>query len=111
MAKSNDQLIESLMQLAVSAAPLIRKARESGIFRDPVVDAEVVTPAAKAAAAAPPEPPAQPQRPADPAPTPLQADAAMTAALQDIVVRQALRINELEAELAALKAATRTAAA
>lgn len=95
MAKSNDQLIESLMQLAVSAAPLIRKARESGIFRDPVVDAEVVTPTAKAAEA----PPKSPEAP--PAPT----ETGMTAALQDIVVRQALRINELEAELAALKAA------
>jgi len=95
MAKSNDQLIESLMQLAVSAAPLIRKARESGIFRDPVVDAEVVSPTAKAAEA-PPKPPEAPAAPAD---------AGMTAALQDIVVRQALRINELEAELAALKAA------
>lgn len=104
MAKNNDQLIESLMQLAVSAAPLIRKARESGIFRDMVVDAEVVPPAKAAEPApAPPTPPTPPEppKPADPAP----ADAAMTAALQDIVVRQALRINELEAELAALKAA------
>ena len=98
MAKSNDQLIESLMQLAVSAAPLIRKARESGIFRDPVVDAEVVSPTAKAAEA-PPQPPKPPEPPA------AAADASMTAALQDIVVRQALRINELETELAALKAA------
>jgi hypothetical protein len=100
MAKSNDQLIESLMQLAVSAAPLIRKARESGIFRDPVVDAEVVTPTAKPAEPPPvSEPPKPPEAPAAPA------EAGMTAALQDIVVRQALRINELEAELAALKAA------
>ncbi len=96
MAKSNDPLIESLMQMAVAAAPLIRKARESGIFRDrdSVVDAEVVAP--KAA-----EPP-----PAPPAPEPPPAPAAPEAgALQDIIVRQALRINELEAEIAALKAA------
>lgn len=100
MAKSNDPLIESLMQLAVSAAPLIRKAREAGIFRDRdgMVDAEIVTPTAKPA---PPEPPAPPEAPAAPA----APEAAQTAALQDIVVRQALRINELENELAALKAA------
>lgn len=92
MAKNNDPLIDSLMQMAVAAAPLIRKARESGIFRDrdPVVDAEIVTPAAPT----PPEPP----KAAEATPSP---DAA---ALQDIIVRQALRINELEAELAALKA-------
>lgn len=97
MAKTNDPFIESLMQLAVTAAPLIRKARESGLFRDrePMVDAEIVTPEAK-----PAEPP-----PTPPEPAPARADAGMTAALQDIVVRQALRINELEAELAALKAA------
>jgi hypothetical protein len=106
MAKNNDQLIESLMQLAASAAPLIRKARESGIFRDMVVEAEVVAPAPKAAEPAPATPP-QPPKPADPAPV----DAGMTAALQDIVVRQALRINELEAELAAQKAATKAAGA
>lgn len=96
MAKNNDQFIESLMQLAVSAAPLIRKARESGIFRDGMVDAEIVTPTK------PPEPPEAPAAPEPPKPA---ADAGMTAALQDIIVRQALRINELEAELAALKAA------
>lgn len=97
MAKNNDPFIESLMQLAVSAAPLIRKARESGIFRDAMVDAEIVTPAPK-----PPEPPEAPTAPEPPKPA---ADPGMTAALQDIIVRQALRINELEAELAALKAA------
>ncbi|WP_439545810.1 hypothetical protein [Sandarakinorhabdus sp.] len=100
MAKTNDPFIESLMQLAVTAAPLIRKARESGLFRDreSMVDAEIVTPEAK-----PAEPPPAPPTPPEPAPA--RADAGMTAALQDIVVRQALRINELEAELAALKAA------
>jgi hypothetical protein len=96
MAKSNDPLIESLMQMAVAAAPLIRKARESGIFRDrdTVVDAEIVTPE-PAKAPTPPEPPKAAE------PPPVSPD---TSALQDIVVRQALRINELEAEVAALKA-------
>lgn len=96
MAKSNDPLIESLMQMAVAAAPLIRKARESGIFREheTVVDAEIVTPE-------PPTPPEPPKAPEAAAPPPVSPD---TSALQDIVVRQALRINELEAEVAALKA-------
>ena len=96
MAKSNDPLIDSLMQMAVAAAPLIRKARESGIFREreTVVDAEIVTPEAPKA----PEPPKATE------PPPVSPD---TSALQDIVVRQALRINELEAEVAALKAATK----
>lgn len=100
MAKSNDPLIESLMQMAVAAAPLIRKARESGIFREreTVVDAEIVTPE-PAKAPTPPEPPKAPEAAAPP---PVSPD---TSALQDIVVRQALRINELEAEVAALKAA------
>jgi hypothetical protein len=99
MAKNNDPLIESLMQMAVAAAPLIRKARESGLFRrdDDVVEAEIVTPR-------PPEAPKAPEPPAPPKaaePPPVSPD---TSALQDIVVRQALRINELEAEVAALKA-------
>jgi len=99
MAKSNDPLIESLMQMSVAAAPLIRKARESGIFRDrdTMVDAEIVTPE-PAKAPIPPEPPKAPEAAAPP---PVSPD---TSALQDIVVRQALRINELEAEVAALKA-------
>jgi hypothetical protein len=93
MAKNNDPLIESLMQLAAAAAPLVRKAREAGIFRreDDMVDAEVVTPKAPKAA----EPPAQPSPDL----------AAQYAGMQDIIVRQALRINELEAEVAKLKAA------
>lgn len=99
MAKNNDPLIDSLMQMAVAAAPLIRKARESGIFRerDTVVDAEIVTPE-PAKAPTPPEPPKAPEAAAPP---PVSPD---TSALQDIIVRQALRINELEAEVAALKA-------
>ncbi len=107
MAKSNDPLIESLMQLAVTAAPLIRKARESGIFRtETVVEAEVVKPEAPK----PPEPPKAEAAPVAPEPPPAPAApdpavAAQSAAMQDIIVRQALRINELEAEVAALKAA------
>lgn len=111
MAKNNDPLIESLMQLAVSAAPLIRKAREAGIFREreTVVDAEVVPPTAKPA---PPEPPKPPEAAAAPVQSsPPAADSGQTAALQDIVVRQALRINELEAEVAAVKAAMAALAA
>lgn len=94
MAKSNDPLIETLMQLAVTAAPLIRKARDSGIFRtDTIMEAEIVQPEAPR----PPEPPKADAPSAAPDPS--------MAALQDIIVRQALRINALEAEIAALKAA------
>ncbi|OSZ63741.1 hypothetical protein CAP39_13930 [Sphingomonas sp. IBVSS1] len=102
MAKSNDPLIESLMQLAVTAAPLIRKARESGIFRtETVVEAEVVKPEAPK----PPEPPKAEAAPVAPEPPPAPAAPdPSVAAMQDIIVRQALRINELEAEVAALKA-------
>jgi len=105
MAKTNDPLIESLMQLAVTAAPLIRKARESGIFRDrdTVVEAEVVKPEAPRA----PEPPKAEAAPVAPEPPPAPATPdPSVAAMQDIIVRQALRINELEAEVAALKAKT-----
>ena len=99
MARNNDPLIESLMQLAVAAAPLVKKARESGIFRtETVVDAEIVNPAPPKAA----EPPPPPEPPKAPEPPPVSPDAA---ALQDIIVRQALRINELEAEVVKLKAA------
>jgi hypothetical protein len=89
-----DPLIESLMALAVSAAPLIKRARESGMFKagsredaasETVVEATVVTP----------EPKAEPA-----------ADfGAEKAALQDIIVNQAMRIAALEAEVAKLKAA------
>jgi len=87
--QKQDPLVESLMQLAASAAPLIRRAREAGMFRSDfgnkpetaeTVDATVVKPAPT------PEPPAD------------------VAALQAILVRQALRISELESEVAALKA-------
>lgn len=88
-----DPLVESLMALAISAAPLIRRARESGVFKagsredaasESVVEATVVKP----------EPP-----------TELGPDlAAEKAALQDIIVSQAMKIAALEAEIARLKA-------
>ncbi len=87
-----DPLIESLMALAVSAAPLIKRARESGMFKagsredsasESVVEASVVPPAAEPAADF----------------------AAERAALKDIIVNQAMKIASLEAEVARLAAA------
>lgn len=92
--KPQDPLIESLMQLAVSAAPLIKRARDSGIFKtgtpeakasETVVEATVVTP--------------EPVKPAEPAPD----FTAEKAALQQIIVDQAMKIAALEAELAKLR--------
>lgn len=109
-SKSNDPLLESLMQLAVTAAPLIRKARDAGLFRpadrsgDAPVEAEVVT--KKASPTSSPQPSPAPETAAAPAPE----HAAQQAALQDIIVRQALHIRALEAEVAALKAAATPAA-
>lgn len=90
-----DPLIESLMALAVSAAPLIKRARDSGMFKagsredaasETVVEATVVpTPEPRTDAAAD--------------------FSAEKAALQDIIVNQAMRIAALEAEIARLKAA------
>lgn len=89
-----DPLIESLMALAVSAAPLIKRARDSGMFKagtredaasETVVEATVIRP----------EPAA-----AEPAPD----FSAEKAALQDIVVSQAMKIAALEAEVARLTA-------
>ncbi len=90
-----DPLIESLMALAVSAAPLIKRARDSGMFKatraegpsDDIVDAEVVPPA--------------PPRPITPEPVDFSAE---KAALQDIIVNQAMKISQLEAEIAKLTA-------
>jgi uncharacterized small protein (DUF1192 family) len=88
-----DPLIESLMALAVSAAPLIKRARDSGMFKagsredaasETVVEATVVHPA--------------------PAAEPAPDFSAEKAALQDIVVNQAMKIAALEAEVAKLKA-------
>lgn len=74
MATKQDPLIEALAALASNAAPLIERARASGMF------ARTVTP----------EPAA-----ADP-------DAAQKTALQDIIVAQAMKIHALEAEVARL---------
>jgi hypothetical protein len=91
-----DPLIESLMALAVSAAPLIKRARDSGMFKagsredaaasESVVEGTIV-----------PTPEAKPEPAAD--------FSAEKAALQDIIVNQAMRIAALEAEVAKLKAA------
>ena len=82
-----DPLIASLMALAVSAAPLIKRARDSGMFkagtREEAASAAVVD--------VPPTPDAE------------AVDyAAQKAALQDIIVNQAMKIAALEAEVARL---------
>lgn len=93
MAEKSDPLVESLMALAVSAAPLIERARASGLFKPgsreaaSAAAASEVAPAAAAAAAAPAED-----------------FAAQKSALQEIIVAQAMKIATLEAELAKLKA-------
>ena len=90
-----DPLVESLMALAVSAAPLIRRARESGMFKagsredaasETVVEATVKKP--------------------EPTPGPASDFSAEKAALQDIIVNQAMKIAALEAEIGRLKAAS-----
>lgn len=92
MTKSTqDPLVETLMQLAASAAPLIRRAREAGVFNSDF--------AAKAAKAAKPDEEVVEAEVVTPKPA-----SADSAALEAILVRQALRIAELEAEVAALKA-------
>ena len=75
MATKPDPLMEALVGLAANAAPLIERARASGVFR----------PAAKPEAAAP------------------AGDDAQKAALHEIIVAQAMKIHALEAELAALR--------
>lgn len=100
--RAQDPLIESLIGLAVSAAPLIRRARDAGLFKtgspeakasDDIVDAEVVPPKP----AAPPPPPPAPEPPAG-------AAVAESSALQAIIVSQAVKIAQLEAQIAQLKA-------
>lgn len=87
-----DPLIASLMALAVSAAPLIKRARDSGMFkagsREEVASATVV------------------DVPPSPVPDAEAVDyAAQKAALQDIIVNQAGKIAALEAEVARLTVA------
>lgn len=83
-----DPLIESLMALAVSAAPLIKRARESGMFkagsREEAASASADTVVPPAAAA------------------PASEFSAEKAALQDIIVSQAMKIAALEAEITRL---------
>ena len=86
-----DPLVQSLMALAVSAAPLIKRARDSGMFkagtREEAASASVV------------------DVPPTPAPDAEAVDyAAQKAALQDIIVSQAMKIVALEAEIARLSA-------
>lgn len=90
--KPQDPLIESLMALAVSAAPLIKRARESGMFKAGSREADAA------------------ETVVDVTPTPPAADdavdyAAQKSVLQDIIVNQAMKIAALEAEIARLTAA------
>ena len=87
-----DPLIQSLMALAVSAAPLIKRARDSGMFkagtREEAASATVVD------VSSPP-----------PADAEAVDYAVQKAALQDIIVSQAMKIAALEAEIARLTVA------
>lgn len=81
MATKPDPLMEALVGLAANAAPLIERARASGMFKGQQ----------KPEASAPP-------------PTDSATDA-QRAALHEIIVAQAMKIHALEAELAALRRA------
>ena len=93
--KPQDPLIESLMALAVSAAPLIKRARESGMFKAGSREADA----------------AETVVDVTPTPTPPPPDAeavdyaAQKSVLQDIIVNQAMKIAALEAEIVRLTAA------
>lgn len=89
MANKQDPLVESLMQLAVSAAPLIERARASGLFKPGSREASAASAASSAASSSAP---------------PAADDPGKLAALQDIVVSQAIKIAALEAEVARLTA-------
>jgi hypothetical protein len=91
--KPQDPLIESLMALAVSAAPLIKRARESGMFKAGSREAD----AAETVVDVTPTPPAADAEAVD--------YAAQKSVLQDIIVNQAMKIAALEAEIARLTAA------
>jgi hypothetical protein len=81
MVTRNDApMSEALIALLAGAAPLIERAKASGLFRDRPIN---VTPT--------------------PPPTPEAPDAAQKTALQDIIVAQAMKIVALEVELAKLK--------
>jgi hypothetical protein len=78
MSKRNDGLSEMLIALATNAGPFIERARASGMFKQ----AETVD--------------------ATPTPTPAASDDGQKAALQEIIVAQAMKIHALEAEVARL---------
>ena len=86
-ARKPDPLIESLMALAVSAAPLIQRARESGMFK--------ASTRAETAVDVPPTP--------TPGAEPVDHTTQKTA-LHDTIVNQALKIAALEAEIERLTA-------
>ena len=91
-----DPLIESLMALAVSAAPLIQRARDSGMFKAGTragAAAETVT-----------DVPPTPGPDGDPVDHAVQ-----KAALHDIIVNQALKIAALEVEIERLTAKAKRA--
>lgn len=81
MATKPDPLMEALVGLAANAAPLIERARASGMFKGQQKS--------DAPAAAPTE----------------SATDAQKVALHEIIVAQAMKIHALEAELAALRKA------
>ena len=91
--KPQDPLIESLMALAVSAAPLIKRARESGMFKAGSREADAAETVVNVTPTPPPPPEAEPVD-----------HAAQKAALQDIIVNQAMKIAALEAEITRLSA-------
>ena len=87
MATRNDGLTELLVKLAANSAELIERARAAGIIREKGATVDVTpTPAP------PPETAAA------------AADPGEKAALQNIVVSQAMKIATLEAEVARLRA-------
>lgn len=81
--KYEPPVTDALMALLASAAPLFEKAKASGMFRGwpPPPTPAAATPAADDAAA----------------------DPGQKAALQEIIVAQAMKIHALEAEIARLK--------
>ena len=81
MASRTDGLTELLVKLAANSAELIERARAAGIIKDKATVVDVT-------------------------PTPAAAPAAdhAKAALQDIIVSQAIKIAALEAEVARLTA-------
>lgn len=81
--RSEPPVSEALMALFAGAAPLFERARASGLFRERPINVTPTPPAPEAPAAA--------------------GDAAQKAALQEIIVAQAMKIVALEAEVARLK--------